>query len=42
MQNRGTSVDELAVELHIKPVTLYRHVGPKEELRENGKRVLNT
>ena len=41
MQNRDTSVAELAKELRIKPVTLYRYVGPNGELRENGKRVLN-
>ena len=41
MQSRDTSVAELANELRIKPVTLYRYVGPNGELRENGKRVLN-
>ena len=41
MQSRDISVAELAQELHVKPVTLYRYVGPKGELRENGKRVLN-
>ena len=41
MQSRDTSVAELARELHVKPVTLYRYVGPKGELRTNGKRVLN-
>ena len=41
MQSRDTSVAELAAELRVKPVTLYRYVGPKGELRENGKRVLN-
>ena len=41
MQSRDTSVAELAKELHIKPVTLYRYVGPNGELRENGKRVLD-
>jgi len=40
MANRDTSVADLAAELGIKPVTLYRYVGPKGELRENGKRVL--
>lgn len=40
MANRDTSVTELAAELGVKPVTLYRYVGPKGELRENGKRVL--
>ena len=41
MKSRDTSVAELAKELRIKPVTLYRYVGPNGELRENGKRVLN-
>lgn len=40
MASRDTSVADLAAELGIKPVTLYRYVGPKGELRENGKRVL--
>ncbi|MEM6932082.1 MAG: recombinase family protein [Pseudomonadota bacterium] len=40
MANRDTSVTDLAAELGVKPVTLYRYVGPKGELRENGKRVL--
>ena len=40
MQNRDTSVAELAAELGVKPVTLYRYVGPRGELRENGKQVL--
>lgn len=37
MANRDTSVGELG----IKPVTLYRYVGPNGELRANGQRVLN-
>lgn len=40
MANRDTSVTELAAELGIKPVTLYRYVGPKGELRKNGQKVL--
>lgn len=40
MTNRDASVADLATELGVKPVTLYRYVGPKGELRENGKRVL--
>ena len=40
MRNRDTSVSELAAELGVKPVTLYRYVGPTGELRENAKRVL--
>ena len=41
MKSRDTSVAELAEELHVQPVTLYRYVGPKGELRENGRRVLS-
>lgn len=40
MANRDTSVGELAAELGIKPVTLYRYVGPDGSLRENGAKVL--
>ena len=40
MRSRDTSVTELAAELGIKPVTLYRYVGPTGELRKNAKRVL--
>ena len=40
MKSRDTSVAELAAELRVKPVTLYRYVGPRGELRENGKQVL--
>ena len=41
MKSRDTSVAELAAELRVKSVTLYRYVGPRGELRENGKQVLN-
>ena len=41
MKSRDTSVAELAAELSIRPVTLYRYVGPRGELRANGKRVLS-
>ena len=41
MKSRDTSVAELAAELRVKPVTLYRYVGPNGELRTNGKRVLS-
>jgi DNA invertase Pin-like site-specific DNA recombinase len=41
MADRDTSVSDLADELGIRPVTLYRYVGPNGELRENGERVLN-
>ena len=40
MKSRDTSVAELAAELGVKPVTLYRYVGPRGELRKNGKQVL--
>lgn len=40
MANRDTSVSELCSELGVKPVTLYRYVDPKGNLREYGKRVL--
>ena len=35
-----SSVSDLCRELGIKPVTLYRYVGPQGELREQGERVL--
>ena len=34
MAHRGTSVSELCTQLGIKPVTLYRYVGPQGQLRE--------
>ena len=40
MASRDTSVAQLCNELGIKPVTLYRYVGPAGELREHGKQVL--
>ena len=40
MKDRDASVTDLAAELGIKPVTLYRYVSPKGELREHGRRVL--
>ena len=42
MANRDTSVSELCTELGIKPVTLYRYVGPQGQLREQGQKVLAT
>ena len=42
MRNRDTSVTDLAAELGIKPVTVYRYVGPDGGLREHGRRVLRT
>lgn len=39
MANRDTSVARLYDELGIKPVKLYRYVGPTGKLREHGKRV---
>ena len=40
MASRDTSVSDLAAELGIKPVTLYRYVSPDGELREHGHQVL--
>ena len=40
MKSRDTSVGNLAAELGVKPVTLYRYVGPNGELRRHGRRVL--
>ena len=40
MASRDSSVSELCTELGIKPVTLYRYVGPRGELREQGEKVL--
>ena len=42
MAHRDTSVSELCSDLGIKPVTLYRYVGPQGQLREQGERVLAT
>ena len=36
MAHRDTSVTALCREIDIRPVTLYRHVGPQGELREQG------
>ena len=38
MAKRNTSVSELRAEFGIKPVTLYRYVGPEGQLREQGTR----
>ncbi len=38
--SRDTSVSDLAAELGIRPVALYRNVGPDGALREHGRRVL--
>ena len=40
MAHRDISVSELCRELGIKPVTLYRCVGPQGQLREQGEKVL--
>ena len=40
MKDRDASVTDLAAELGIKPVTLYRYVSPTGELRGHGRRVL--
>ena len=37
-----TSVSELCLELGIRPVTLYRYVGPQGQLREQGRKVLGS
>ena len=42
MAHRDTSVAELCSELGIRPVTLYRYVGPEGQLREQGEKVLAT
>ena len=42
MKSRDTSVSTLCRELGIKPVTLYRYVSPNGELREHGKKVLES
>ena len=42
MAQRDTSVSELCTQLGIKPVTLYRYVGPDGQLREQGEKVLAT
>jgi hypothetical protein len=39
MSNRDTSVAQLPKELGVKPVNIYRYVGPNGDLRENGRRV---
>ncbi|GHB49962.1 hypothetical protein GCM10007094_43990 [Pseudovibrio japonicus] len=41
MPKRATSVAELCRELGVKPVTLYRYVDPKGNLRDYGRRVLS-
>ncbi len=40
MAHRDTSVSEPCRELGIRPVTLYRYVGPQDQLREQGQKVL--
>ena len=40
MAHRDTSVSELCRELGIRPVTLYRYVGPQGQLRGQGRKVL--
>ena len=42
MAHRDTSVSALCRELRIKPVTLYRYVGPQGQLRQQGQKVLAT
>ena len=40
MAHRDTLVSELCRELGIRSVTLYTHVGPQGQLREQGQKVL--
>ena len=40
MASRDTSISELCKELDVTPVTLYRYVDPKGNLRDYGKRVV--
>ena len=40
MAHRDTSVSKLCRELRISPVTLYRYVDPRGNLRDHGKRVI--
>ena len=40
MAHRDTSVSDLCRELRISPVTLYRYVDPRGNLRDHGKRVI--
>ena len=40
MAHRDTSVSALCRELGIRPVTLYRYVGPQGQLREQGQKAL--
>ena len=42
MAHRDTSVSALCRELGIRPVTLYRYVGPQGQLREQGRKVLGS
>jgi AcrR family transcriptional regulator len=40
MASRDTKVGELCAELGVNRQTLYRHVGPKGELRPDGEELL--
>ena len=40
MAHRDTSVSEQCRQLGIRPVTFYRYVGPQDQLRERGQKVL--
>ena len=40
MADRDTDVGQLAKDLGVTRQTLYRHLGPKGELRPDGERVL--
>jgi len=42
MGKKETKVSELCAELRVTRVTLYRYVGPQGELRDHGRRVLQS
>ena len=42
MGKKETKVSDLCAELGVTRTTLYRYVGPKGELREHGKRILQS
>ena len=42
MAHRDTSLSKLCGEIGISPVALYRYVDPQGNLRDHGRRVINT
>jgi hypothetical protein len=42
MGKKETKVSDLYIKLGVTRTTLYRYVGPKGELREHGKRILQS